>query len=187
MESWIGQLELSFELDRNKKNLFWFWMQSMIEGKEKENKSPSQFDFEGIEIYIRLEDRPSSISVKGFGSTSNFRRPAKKLRIKDEYSGISIRQTPLGPEKKCPLYGDVRFIEIPYKTEYLAKINQEWVVEVNGFHSVKKGHVEWNEKYFYFKNDKSNATTSKQKSKVNNIDILVDWNQLKYDVIDFCQ
>ena len=130
-------------------------MQSMIEGKEKENKSPSQFDFEGIEIYIRLEDRPSSISVKGFGSTSNFRRPAKKFRIKDEYSGISIKQTPLGPEKsvrikqtplgpekKCPLYGDIRFIEIPYKTEYLAKINQEWVIEVNGFHSVKKGHVE---------------------------------------------
>ena len=40
-------------------------------------------------------------------------------------------------------------------------------------------------KMFYFKNNKSNATTSKQKSKVNNIDILVDWNQLKYDVIDF--
>ena len=74
-------------------------MQSMIEGKEKENKSPSKFDFEGIEIYIRLEDRPSSISVKGFGSTSNFRRPAKKFRIKDEYSGISIKPTPLGPEK----------------------------------------------------------------------------------------
>ena len=27
---------------------------------------------------------------------------------------------------------------------------------------------------FYFKNNKSNATTSKQKLKVNNIDILVD-------------
>ena len=125
----------------------------MIEGKEKENKSPSQFDFEGIEIYIRLEDHPSS--KQGFGSTSNFRRPAKKFRIKDEYSGISIKQTPLGPEKsarikqtplgpekKCPLYEDIRFIEIPCKTEYLTKINQEWVVEVNGFHSVKKGHVE---------------------------------------------
>ena len=93
----------------------------------------------------------------------------------------------IGAWKKCPLYGDVRFIEIPYKNEYLAKINQEWVFEVNGFHKVKKGHVEWNEKCFYFKNNKSNATTSKQKSKVNNIDILVDWNQLKYDVIDFCQ
>ena len=41
-------------------------------------------------------------------------------------------------------------------------------------------------KMFYFKNNKSNATTSKQKSKVNNNDILVDWNPLKYDVIDFC-
>ena len=35
-----------------------------------------------------------------------------------------------------------------------------------------------------FQNNKSNVTTSK-KSKVNNIGILVDWNQLKY-VIDFC-
>ena len=32
----------------------------------------------------------------------------------------------------------------------------------------------------------SNATTSKQKSKVNSIDILLDWNHLKYDVIYFC-
>ena len=46
---------------------------------------------------------------------------------------------------------------------------------------VKKKHVEWYEKCFYFKNNKSNATTSKQKSKVNNIDILVDWNKLKCD------
>ena len=44
--------------------------------------------------------------------------------------------------KKCLLYGDVRIVEIPYKNEYLAKINQEWVFEVNGFHKVKKGHVE---------------------------------------------
>ena len=87
--------------------------------------------------------------------------------------------------KKGLLYGDVRFIEIPYKNEYLAKINQEWVFEVNGFHKVKKGHVEWNEKCFYFKNNKSNATTSKQKSEAKNNDISVDWNQVKYDVIYF--
>ena len=40
-------------------------------------------------------------------------------------------------------------------------------------------------KLFLFQNNKSNTLTSKQNSKVNNIDILVDWNQLKYDVIDF--
>ena len=50
---------------------------------------------------------------------------------------------------------------------------------------MKKGHVEWNEKCSYFKNNKSNATISKEKSKVNNIDIFVDWNQLKYDVMTF--
>ena len=77
-------------------------------------------------------------------------------------------------------------MKIPYKNEYLVKIKQEWVFEVNGFHRAKKEHVEWNEKCFYFKNNKSNATTSKRKSKVNNIDILVHWNQLKYDVTDFC-
>ena len=44
--------------------------------------------------------------------------------------------------KKCPLYEDVRFIEIPCENEYLAKINQEWAFQVNGFHMVKKGHVE---------------------------------------------
>ena len=49
-----------------------------------------------------------------------------------------------GAWKKCSLYEGVRFIEIPYKNEYFAKINQEWVFEVNGFHWVKKGHVEWN-------------------------------------------
>ena len=65
-----------------------------------------------------------------------------------------------GAWKKCPLYGDVHFIAIPYKNKYLAKINQEWVFEVNGFHRVKKGHVEWNEK---------SATTSKQKSKLNTL------------------
>ena len=48
----------------------------------------------------------------------------------------------IGTWKKCPLYGDVFFIEIPYKNEYLVKINQEWVFEVNGFHRIKKGHVE---------------------------------------------
>ena len=53
-------------------------------------------------------------------------------------------------------------------------MNQEWIFEVNGFHRVEKGHVELNEECFYFKNSKSNATTSKQKSKVNNIDILAD-------------
>ena len=52
------------------------------------------------------------------------------------YSGISIKRTPLGPERS------VRFIEIPYKNEYLAKINQKWVFEVNGFHMVKKALVE---------------------------------------------
>ena len=50
----------------------------------------------------------------------------------------------IGAWKKCPLYGDVRFIEIPYKSKYLAEINQEWIFEVNGFHRVKKGQVEWN-------------------------------------------
>ena len=70
----------------------------------------------------------------------------------------------IGPWKKCPLYGDVLLTEIPYKNEYLAKINQEMVFEVNAFHRVKKGHVEWKEKCLYFKNNKSNATTSKQKS-----------------------
>ena len=58
------------------------------------------------------------------------------------YSGISLKLTPLWPEKKCPLYGDVLLIEVPYKNEYLAKINQEMVFEVNAFHRVKKGHVE---------------------------------------------
>ena len=43
----------------------------------------------------------------------------------------------------------------------------------------------WMKWCFYFKNKKSNATTLKQKSKVNNTDILFDWNQLKYDA-DFC-
>ena len=33
-------------------------------------------------------------------------------------------------------------MKIPYKNEYLVKINQEWVFEVNGFHRAKKGHVE---------------------------------------------
>ena len=79
-----------------------------------------------------------------------------------------------GAWRKCPLYGDVRFIEIPYKNEYLATKNEELVFEVNEFHRIKKGHVEWNGKCFYFKNNKSNAATSKQKSKINNIDILVD-------------
>ena len=88
------------------------------------------------------------------------------ILAEDFYSGISIKRTPLGPEKS--------FIEIPYKNDYLAKKNQEWVFEVNGFHRVKKGHIERNKKCFYFKNDNSNATISKQKSKVNNIDILVD-------------
>ena len=59
------------------------------------------------------------------------------------------------------LYGDVRFIEIPYKNKYLAKINQEWVFEVNWFHRVKKGHVEWSEKCFYFKNNKRFLTLPK--------------------------
>ena len=100
----------------------------------------------------------------------------------------------MGPEKR------VHFMKIPYKNEYLVKINQEWVFEVNGFHRVKKGHVEWHARCNYLLNRvkckwksnqiechvKSNATTSKQKSEVNNIDILVDWNQLKYGVIDFC-
>ena len=77
----------------------------------------------------------------------------------------------IGAWKKCPLYGDVHFIEIPCKNEYLEKINQEWVFEVNGFRRVKSGHIEWNEKCFYFNNNKSNPTTSKQK--VSNIDTLV--------------
>ena len=55
-------------------------------------------------------------------------------------SGIPIKRAPLGNENECPLYGDVPFIGIPYKNEYLAKINQEWVFEVNEFHRVKKGH-----------------------------------------------
>ena len=88
------------------------------------------------------------------------------ILAEDFYSGIFIKRTPLGPEKS--------FIEIPYKNDYLAKKNQEWVFEVNGFHRVKKGHVEQNEKYFYFKNNKSNTTTSKQKLKVNKIDISID-------------
>ena len=79
-----------------------------------------------------------------------------------------------GAWKKCPLYRDVRFIEIPYKNKYLAKINQEWVFEVKGFHRVKKGHLVWYEKCFYFKNNTSNTTTSKQKSEVYNTDISVD-------------
>ena len=57
-------------------------------------------------------------------------------------------------------------------------------MKLTGFMGYRKDTL--NEmKCFYFKNNKTNATTSKQKSKVNNIDILVDWNQLKY-VIDFC-
>ena len=36
-------------------------------------------------------------------------------------------------------------LEIPYKNEYLPKINQEWVFEVSRLHWVKKGHVEWND------------------------------------------
>ena len=48
-----------------------------------------------------------------------------------------------GAWKKCPLYGDVCFIEIPYQNEYLVKINQECVFEVNWFHKVKKGHVDF--------------------------------------------
>ena len=44
--------------------------------------------------------------------------------------------------EKCPLYGDVRIIEVPHKNQYLAKINQEWVFKVNVFHRVKKGHIE---------------------------------------------
>ena len=56
------------------------------------------------------------------------------ILAEDFYSGISIKRTPLRPEKS--------FIEIPYKNDYLAKKNQEWIFEVNGFHRVKKGHVE---------------------------------------------
>ena len=52
------------------------------------------------------------------------------------YSGVYIKRTPLGPEKS------VCFIESPYKKEYLAKINQEWVFEVNRFQRVKKGYIE---------------------------------------------
>ena len=96
------------------------------------------------------------------------------------------KEDTIGAWKKCPFYGDICFLEIPCKNEYLAKINQERIFEVNRFYRIKKGHVEWNEKSFYFNNNNSNAITSKQKSKVNNIDILVDWNQLKYDVIGFC-
>ena len=33
------------------------------------------------------------------------------------YSGISIKRTALEPEKKSPLYGDVRFVEILYKNK----------------------------------------------------------------------
>ena len=53
--------------------------------------------------------------------------------LDDWFSGISIKRTPLG---------NVRFIDIPYKNEYLAKIHQEWVFEVNGFHRIKKGDAE---------------------------------------------
>ena len=52
---------------------------------------------------------------------------------------------------ECPLYGDVRVIEIPYKNEYLPKINQDYVFKVNGLHRLKKEDVEWKEKCFYFK------------------------------------
>ena len=68
-----------------------------------------------------------------------------------KYSGIPIKRAPLGNENECPLYGDVPFIGIPYKNEYLAKINQEWVFEVNEFHRVKKGHDDWNGKCVCFK------------------------------------
>ena len=71
----------------------------------------------------------------------------------------------IGAWKKRLLYGDVRFIEIPYKNGYLAKINLEWVFEINGFHRVKEGHVEWNEKCFYFKNILVKCYYSKTKIK----------------------
>ena len=50
----------------------------------------------------------------------------------------------IGAWKKCPLYRDSN------KNEYLAKINEEWIFEVKGFHRVKKGLVEWNEKWQIF-------------------------------------
>ena len=56
----------------------------------------------------------------------------------------------IGAEKSV-LYRDVRFIEIPYKNKYLAKINQEWVFQVNGFHRVKEGHVNVMKKVFISK------------------------------------
>ena len=96
----------------------------------------------------------------------------------------SLKSGYLWAWKKCALWRSPLCRDSTQKRIYLSKINQEWVFEVNRFHMVKKGHAEWNEKCFYFKN-KSNATTLKQKSKVNNTDILVDWNQLKY-AVDFC-
>ena len=60
-------------------------MQGKMEAKEKVKKSRSHSDFEDIETHIRLGDYLSSISAKDFGSKSNFRRAAKKFRIKDGY------------------------------------------------------------------------------------------------------
>ena len=38
------------------------------------------------------------------------------------YSGIPIKRPPFVPKKKCPPYGDVRFIECFPKTQSFSKI-----------------------------------------------------------------
>ena len=71
-----------------------------MEGKEKEKKSRSLFDFKGIGIYIRLGDYSSSISAKDFGNKStscqkirnkkwaSLPRGAAKLVIKERYHQV---------------------------------------------------------------------------------------------------
>ena len=73
-----------------------------MEGKKKENKGGSLFDFEGIEIYIRLGDYSSSISAKDFSSRStscqkienkrwvSLPRGAAKLVIKERHHQVEI-------------------------------------------------------------------------------------------------
>ena len=72
-----------------------------------------------------------------------FRRKIQNCLFKVKFHTVeSLKSGHRCGLKKCPFYGHVCFIQIPYKNEYLAKINQEWVFEVKGFHRVKKGHVE---------------------------------------------
>ena len=53
------------------------------EKEEKERKSRKHFDFVEIEEYLRSRTYPTTISLKDFGSKSNFRRDAKKYEVKD--------------------------------------------------------------------------------------------------------